>query len=192
MVKDRVTKALEQGFEKFLWNSRFVVLLAVVSSMLSSMILFVIATFDVFELINKVFKYMTLTSSERTAEVYEEFHGNVVGHIIGAIDDYLLATVLFIFALGLYELFISKIEEAETEAATSSRILLIHSLDDLKDRLAKVILMILIVTFFKNVIHTTFSEPLNILYLGVGILFVALSLCFTNKSSEAKEPGNAA
>ena len=140
---------------------------------------------------DKVFKYMTLSGSERTVAAYEEFHGDVVGHIIGAIDDYLLATVLFIFALGLYELFISKIDEAEAEAATSSRILLIHSLDDLKDRLAKVILMILIVTFFKNVIHTTFSEPLNILYLGVGILFVALSLFFTHKGSEAKERGNA-
>ena len=189
MVKDRVTKALEQGFEKFLWNSRFVVLLAVVSSMLSSMILFVVATFDVFELINKVFKYVTLTSSERTAEAYEEFHGNVVGHIIGAIDDYLLATVLFIFALGLYELFISKIEEAEAEAETSSRILLIHSLDDLKDRLAKVVLMILIVTFFKNVIHTTFENALNILYLGVGILFVALAVFFTQKGGEGKGKG---
>jgi len=109
-----------------------------------------------------------------------------VGHIIGAIDDYLLATVLFIFALGLYELFISKIEEAEAEAETSSRILLIHSLDDLKDRLAKVVLMILIVTFFKNVIHTTFDNPLNILYLGVGILFVALALFFTHKGGEGK------
>jgi uncharacterized membrane protein YqhA len=190
-MKERITQAVEQGFEKFLWNSRFIVILAVVASMISSVILFVVATFDVFELIGKVFKYMTLSGGERTVAAYEEFHGDVVGHIIGAIDDYLLATVLFIFALGLYELFISKIDEAEAEAATSSRILLIHSLDDLKDRLAKVILMILIVTFFKNVIHTTFSEPLNILYLGVGILFVALSLFFTHKGSEAKERGNA-
>lgn len=189
-MKERVAKAVEQTFEKFLWNSRFVVLLAVISSMISSMILFVVATVDVFELVNKVFKYVLLPGSERTPAAYEEFHGNVVGHIIGAIDDYLLATVLFIFALGLYELFISKIEEAEAEAETSSRILLIHSLDDLKDRLAKVVLMILIVTFFKNVIHTTFEEPLNILYLGVGILFVALALYFTHKGGDARGKGS--
>lgn len=189
-MRERVAKAVEQSFEKFLWNSRFIVLLAVVSSMISSVILFVVATVDVFELISKVFKYVTLPGSERTPAAYENFHGEVVGHIIGAIDDYLLATVLFIFALGLYELFISKIEEAEAEAATSSRILLIHSLDDLKDRLAKVVLMILIVTFFKNVIHTTFEEPLNILYLGVGILFVALALFFTHKGAEAKGKGS--
>ncbi len=188
-MKERVAKAIEQGFEKFLWNSRFIVLLAVISSMISSVILFVVATVDVFELISKVFRYVTLPGSDRTPAAYEEFHGEVVGHIIGAIDDYLLATVLFIFALGLYELFISKIEEAEAEAETSSRILLIHSLDDLKDRLAKVVLMILIVTFFKNVIHTTFEEPLNILYLGVGILFVALALFFTHKGGEGKGKG---
>lgn len=189
-MKGRVAKAIEQGFEKFLWNSRFIVLLAVVSSMISSVILFVVATVDVFGLINKVFKHMLMPASEQTEAEGETFHGAVVGHIIGAIDDYLLATVLFIFALGLYELFISKIEEAEAESATSSRILVIHSLDDLKDRLGKVVLMILVVTFFKNVIHTTFDEPLNILYLGVGILFVALALYFTHKGGEAKGKGS--
>ena len=185
-MRERVAKAVEHAFEKFLWNSRFIVLLAVVSSMISSVILFVVATVDVFELISKVFKYVAMPGDERTPAAYEAFHGNVVGHIIGAIDDYLLATVLFIFALGLYELFISKIDEAEAEAEASSRILLIHSLDDLKDRLAKVVLMILIVTFFKNVINTTFEEPLNILYLGVGILFIALALYFTHKGAEAR------
>jgi len=62
-----------------------------------------------------------------------------------------------------------------------------QTLDDLKDRLAKVVLMILIVTFFKNVIHTSFSDPLGILYLGLGILFVALALYFTGKSAHAGE-----
>lgn len=186
-MKDSLFKAIEHGFEKFLWNSRFIVLLAVTSSMISSIILFIVATFDVVELIAKVFRYVTGASKAHDGSAYEDFHGEVVGHIIGAVDDYLLATVLFIFALGLYELFISKIEEAEAEAAASSRILLIHSLDDLKDRLAKVVLMILIVTFFKNVIHTTFDNPLNILYLGLGILFVALSLFFTHRGTESKE-----
>jgi uncharacterized membrane protein YqhA len=189
-MRERLAKAVERGFEKFLWNSRFIVLFAVISSMISSVILFVVATVDVFELIQKVFRYVMLPGSDRTADAYEEFHGEVVGHIIGAIDDFLLATVLFIFALGLYELFISKIDEAEREATTSSRILVIHSLDDLKDRLGKVVLMILIVTFFKNVIHTTFDDPLNILYLAVGILFVALALYFTHKGGEAKGQGS--
>jgi len=70
-----------------------------------------------------------------------------VTHVVEIVDGYLLATILLIFSLGLYELFIGKIEKAE-QSETSSSVLLIHRLDDLKNRLAKVILMILIVTVF--------------------------------------------
>lgn len=49
--------------------------------------------------------------------------------------------VMLIFWLGRYELFVSDIDEARATRA-SSRIPVIGSLDDLKDRLAKVILMI--------------------------------------------------
>jgi uncharacterized membrane protein YqhA len=174
---------LEHLFETFLWRSRFIVILAVVSSLVSSVILFVIATVDVGSL---VIKTIGFTMGTGAAGGYDEFHGEVVSHVITAVDDYLLATVLLIFALGLYELFISKIDQAEKETQSSSRILLIKTLDDLKDRLAKVVLMILIVTFFKNVIHTTFENPLNILYLGGGILLVALALYFTYKSGHDK------
>ena len=73
-MKERITQTIEQGFEKFLWNSRFIVILAMVASMISSVILFVVATFDVFELIGKVFKYMTLSGSERTVAAYGPVH----------------------------------------------------------------------------------------------------------------------
>ena len=96
---------------------------------------------------------------------------------LSAIDKVLLDTVLIIFSLGLYELFISKIDQA----IEGSEILLIKNLDDLKNRLGKVILMILIVTFFKHVIRIDYNDPLNILYLAAGILMVALSLYFSHK-----------
>lgn len=174
---------LERVFETFLWKSRYIVVTAVISSLVSAFILFFMATGDVFTLVVKSVRYAVGSSSDHGPEDYEAFHNEVVSHVIGAVDDYLLATVLLIFALGLYELFISKIDQAEEDTQYSSRILLIKNLDDLKDRLAKVILMILIVTFFKNVVHTSFEQPLNIFYLGGGILLVALALFFTYKSS---------
>ena len=174
---------LERIFETFLWKSRFIVVTAVVSSLVSAFILFFMATADVFTLAVKAVRYVIGSSVSHGSDTYEVFHNEVVSHVIGAVDDYLLATVLLIFALGLYELFISKIDQAEEDIRYSSRILLIKNLDDLKDRLAKVILMILIVTFFKNVVHTSFEQPLNIFYLGGGILLVALALFFTYKSS---------
>lgn len=174
---------MERVFENFLWKSRFIVLTAVVASLISSFILFFMATADVFSLVVKSVKYAAGQHASSDPDAYEMFHSDVVSHVIGAVDDYLLATVLLIFALGLYELFISKIDQADEDSRYSSQILLIKSLDDLKDRLAKVVLMILIVTFFKNVVHTSFEQPLNILYLGGGILLVALALYFTYKSS---------
>lgn len=169
---------MEKLFESILWNSRYLVILAVIASLLTAVLLFLMAFFNVgYLLMNSVGYLGDFFSGEITKEMKAVFHADMVGQIISAIDDFLLGTVLIIFSLGLYELFISKIDQA-TEG---SEILLIKNLDDLKNRLAKVILMILIVTFFKNVIRIDYHEPLNILYLAAGILMIALSLYFSHK-----------
>ena len=136
-------------FEKLLWNSRFVVLLAVASSIIGMLLLFLLSAADMLHLASDYIE-MTMFGKD-----YPDFHTRAVSHIITAVDDFLLATVLLIFALGLYELFVDKIEIAHS-TATSSNILVINTLDDLKDRLGKVILMILIVAFFKKVLHVNF------------------------------------
>ncbi len=169
---------IERVFEWILWNSRFVVILAVVSSMLGMLILFALAAEGMFHL---AWEYIQITLFGVPSAA--DFHVEAVGLIISAIDDFLLGTVLLIFALGMYELFISKIDIAENDA-NANNILLIHSLDDLKDRLVKVVLMILVVAFFKNVLHVTFDNPLNILYMGGGILMVSLATYFSHKSGQ--------
>lgn len=168
---------MEKAFEWLLWNSRFVVILAVVSSLLGMLLLFLLAAENVFLLLWRFFEMVFLGAE------YPDFHVEAVGQIISAVDDFLLGTVLLIFALGLYELFISKIDIARSEEGASN-ILMITSLDDLKDRLAKVVLMILVVAFFKNVLHVSFDNPLNILYMGGGILLVSLATYFTHKAGE--------
>jgi len=106
----------------------------------------------------------------------------IVAHTVGAIDGFLLATILMIFALGLYELFISDIDEAK-ESGQSSKVLVINSLDDLKSKLAKVILMILVVTFFEVSLSMDFTGALDLVYFSLGILMVSLALYFGSKSS---------
>ena len=91
------------------------------------------------------------------------------------IDGYLLAIVLLIFALGLYELFISKIDEAEN-SGNASQVLVIHSLDDLKARLSKVIVMIMIVKFFEHALEMKFHSPLDLLMFAGGISLIGLAL----------------
>jgi uncharacterized membrane protein YqhA len=86
-----------------------------------------------------------------------------------------------IFSLGLYELFISEIDEAQA-SGQSSKVLVINSLDDLKSKLAKVILMILVVTFFEVSLSMSFTGALDLLYFSMGILMVSLALYFGSKS----------
>lgn len=167
----------ERVFEWIIWNSRFVVLLAVVSSLIGMLLLFALATEGMVHLAWQ-FIDVTFLGAE-----HPDFHVEAVGQIISAIDDFLLGTVLLIFALGMYELFISKIDIAEQDE-NANNILLIRSLDDLKERLVKVVLMILVVSFFKDVLHVSFENPLNILYMAGGILMVSLATYFSAKSSK--------
>ncbi|SFV68369.1 membrane protein [hydrothermal vent metagenome] len=157
---------LERFFERILWNSRFFVILAVVSSLLLSITMFVVGFIDVIKII------IHLGSNFDRIEL--------IAHSVAAIDGFLLATILLIFSLGLYELFISKIDEAE-ESQHSSGVLMIKSLDDLKEKLAKVILMVLVVTFFESSLKMSFNTALELIYFAIGILFVSLALYFTNK-----------
>ncbi len=168
---------IERAFEWFLWNSRYIVILAVLSSMIAMVMLFVLAAENMLHL---AWQFIEITFM---GVDYPDFHVEAVGQIISAVDDFLLGTVLLIFSLGLYELFISKIDIAH-EGDQASSILMINTLDDLKDRLVKVVLMILVVAFFKNVLHVTFDNPLNILYMGGGILLVSLATYFTHKSGK--------
>lgn len=174
-------KLLESLFEGALWRSRFVVIFAVVASMVAGFAVFYMSTIDVVFMIEHIAHYADPDLSQAARQT---LHEDTITHIVEVVDGYLLATVMLIFSLGLYELFISDIDEAKGEAR-SSRILLIESLDDLKARLAKVILMILIVTLFQEAIRVKIETPLDLLYLGGSIALVGLAL-YLSHASDAK------
>lgn len=162
---------LIQILERLLWESRLILILAVISSLLASTFLVLLGTYEILILIKKTIFF--------EINNIEYFQKESITKIIGAIDNYLIATVLLIFGLGLYELFISKIQQIE-EDTKSSKILMIHSLDQLKDKIAKVIIMVLIVTFFKYSISQENWNMPNLLLLAVGILLIALSFYLIN------------
>jgi uncharacterized membrane protein YqhA len=177
VLREKRMSGLEKYFEKLLWSSRLMVLAAVVSSLLLSLMLFVITAIDVGSLIVHASDYIGANADVKKALKIE-----MVSHTVGSIDGFLLATILLIFALGLYELFISDIDIAKG-SGQSSKVLVINSLDDLKAKLAKVILMILVVTFFEVSLSMTFVGALDLVYFALGILMVSLALYFGSKSS---------
>lgn len=165
-------KLFETLFEAILWNSRHIVIIAVIASLLTAFTMFFIATVDVWLMVTHLGDYL---SAELVGEPRATFRAGVVTHVVEIIDGYLLAAVMLIFSFGLYELFIHKIDQAE-QSENHSQILLITSLDDLKSRLAKVILMILIVKFFEHALGTSFNSPLELMEFAAGIALIGLAL----------------
>ena len=177
----------EKLFEGALWNSRFVIIAAVIGSLLAGFAIFYMATVDVVYLFSHALHY---ADASLTVEARKALHDSTVTHIVEVVDGYLLATVMLIFSLGLYELFISDIDQAHG-SKSSSKILVINNLDDLKSRLAKVILMILIVTLFEEALNMKLTTPLDLVYLGASIALIALALYLTHASEHDVSKGEA-
>jgi len=167
---------LEDVFEKLLWNSRLVVFVAVIGSLFTAFGMFYLTFVDVYYTLAHLLNYASLDAPARAA-----LKAETVAHVVSSVDGFLLGTIMLIFSLGLYELFISKIDLAK-KSKDSSRILFISSLDDLKDRLAKVIVMILIVMFFEQAIFLKPTGPLELLYYSLAIMLIAAALYFSHKA----------
>ncbi|MEW6766341.1 MAG: YqhA family protein [Pseudomonadota bacterium] len=173
-------KFIETLFEKILWDMRLVVIVAVVVSAILSLAMFYVATVDAFNTVAHLLHYAdpALDAAQKVA-----LRNQTVTHVVEVLDGFLLATILLIFALGLYELFISKIDVAHAGEGASN-VLIINNLDDLKNRLAKVILLILVVKFFEYGINMGFKTPLDLLTFAGGIALIGLALFLSHKAEE--------
>ncbi len=166
---------LERMFESTLWSSRFIIILAVVFGLIGAVVLFVVASVDIFA----TAKYVVTTYLTHAHP--EKFHEDVVGGIIGAVDLYLIGVVMLLFSFGLYELFISDIDAAQDKGDDDHQLLAIHSLDQLKDKISKVIVMVLVVGFFQKVGYTEYNGALDLLYFALSITAVSVGLYFLGK-----------
>jgi uncharacterized membrane protein YqhA len=171
-------KLVQNLFEVLLWNSRLVVLIPVVFSLVLSFGMFIQTTTDVFIVGGKIIGYLN-PALETAARAKLQLE--TISSIVAIIDGYLLASIMFIFALGMYELFVSKISAAEN-SEFAKRLLLIQSLDDLKDRLANVILLILIVKFFQQALKATYANTSDLLILSIGVVLVAMALYLSGRA----------
>jgi len=175
MQKNKLNKnKIEEIFEKCLWNMRFFSMFAVLFSLLSSLLLFIVSSLDVYKAFSLFVSYYFFNNK------IEHFHELIIGKIIASIDLYLIAIVLLIFSFGIYELFISKIDIAQENE--SSGLLKITSLDELKNKITKVIIMVLIVSFFQRILTMEYKTPLEMMYFAVSIFVLSLGLYFLLKN----------
>jgi uncharacterized protein (TIGR00645 family) len=164
---------IERVFEKILWSTRYTVVLAVVFSVLGSIALFVLGSY---EIMVTLFSKLPNLIMGKTHD-----HSELLYKLITAVDLYLIGVVLLIFGFGIYELFISKIDIARKDEAVT--ILEIENLEELKNKIIKVIIMVLIVSFFERIlkISSSFTAPIEMAYFALSILGLSLGVYFIRK-----------
>lgn len=163
----------ENHFEKLLWKLRYIVILSVILSMVASFSLFLIGSWDI---IYSIVYQNPLFNAEVTN------NNDLLFKIISSIDLFLIGIVLLIFGFGVYELFISEIDFAKGKFAEST--LKIKSLDQLKNKIIKVIIIVLIVKFFEKILKLTpqFTNPNDILIFSASILAICLGYFLINRN----------
>lgn len=146
---------------RLLGTSRFLILLAVVGSFIAS------ATIMVYGLLRSVGIIVDLITSLGHGVLLEESFGKtLIGETIVLIDMFLLGTVLFITAAGLYQLFVDI-------RVPLPGWLTIRSLDDLKSLLTGVIIVALLVAFLGSAV--TWKAGTDIIALGLAVAAVVIA-----------------
>lgn len=145
---------------RILAGSRYIVGIGVIGSFLASIVVLIYAGITVLSIIFDVFTHGLFTV---------EGAKHLAVECVEVIDLFLLGAVLYIIALGLYELFID-------ESLPTPAWLVITTFEDLKEKLVGVIIVLLAVTFLAAVVD--WNGSITILYLGlaVGVVLFALAL----------------
>lgn len=168
---DSKLQIVEETIEKVIYSCRFFAILAVWGSLIGSFICFI-----------KGCTYVTASFQE----YFASRSAKVILLLVEAIDIYLLGTVMLVFGMGLYELFISNLDKSKSTSVERSpfqsnlfgmftlkerpRWLEIKTVSGMKTKVGHVIVMLLLIGLFekskKAVIHT----PLDLLCFSASVL----------------------
>nr|ACG25507.1 uncharacterized protein UPF0114 [Zea mays] len=179
---DTKSTAVETTVERVIFDFRFLALLAVAGSLAGSVLCFLNGCVFIKE------AYQVYWSS-----CVKGVHtGQMVLKVVEAIDVYLAGTVMLIFGMGLYGLFISNAPAGvppESDRALSGSSLFgmfalkerpkwmnITSLDELKTKVGHVIVMILLVKMFEKSKMVTIATGLDLLSYSICIFLSSASL----------------
>lgn len=169
----------EETLEKVIYNCRFMALLAVMGSLIGSVLCFI-----------KGCTYVVASYHE-----YFVNQGRGIFMLVEATDLYLLGTVMLVFGMGLYELFISNLDVATSEDTTTRRSNLfglfalkerpkwleIKSVNELKTKLGHVIVMLLLIGLFEKSKKAAILTPTDLLCFSGCVLLSSCCLYLLSK-----------
>jgi uncharacterized membrane protein YqhA len=142
--------------------------------------MFIIGAIKTYHAFNAVF--FEITPSETLSHLKPS--DIATAYLIKSIDAFLIALVLFIFAYGVYSLFLTKENQKLQNNALSW--IKIPNISHLKNILAEVIIIILFVKFLEFVFVSFEQISWEVLYLPASILLLSLGLKFLELRQESK------
>ena len=172
-------KRFELWAERLIWRVRLIAILPVIMSLVSSLVTFILGT-------KEIFKSMLMFAKPDSVKTYL---GELLGSIIGGIDFYLIGIALLIFGYGVYELLISPIDPARDQQELGNGLLDIRSLDQLKEKLVKVLVVALIVAAFKAMLTLPIDSPMSLLSFCGSVLLLAISGWLIAPENKSKQFG---
>lgn len=178
----RLTPSTESSIEKLIFDFRFLALLAVGGSLAGSLLCF----------LNGCVYIVDAYKVYWTSCIKGVHTGQMVLRLVEAIDVYLAGTVMLIFAMGLYGLFISNsplgLAPSVDRAVKGSSLfgmfalkdrpkwMKISSLDELKTKVGHVIVMILLVKMFERSKMVAITTGIDLLSYSICIFLSSASL----------------
>jgi len=171
---------LEARFEKALWRLRLIAILPVFMTALSSFATFILGTRETLYSLNLMV---------RGGGSENQYVAKVLGGFVGGVDLYLVGIALLIFSYGTYEILISAIDAARDGEEGSPRftgVLDVANLDDLKEKLVKVLVVALLVFAFKSMITLPITDGVSLLYYSLALLLLSLSAFLIGRLGHGK------
>lgn len=157
---------------KLLASSRYLIILAVIGSFVAGTVLLIFDVFDTIQLVAQLDDSLKNPAKGGKLLMIEA---------IQLVDLYLVAVVMYLIALGLFELFID-------DRLDLPDWLEIHGINDLKEILISVIMVVMAV-YFLSVVLSWEKGDNSILYLGGGIAVMIFALTyFISQHSKKDKP----
>lgn len=156
---------------------RYISLIAIICSLIGSLLLFFIGARKTYNAIKIIFFDYIPTGSEHLHST-----DNATIYIMKSLDTFLIALALFIFAYGIFTLFISNKNDIEDNGVL--KWISIPNIEHLKTILAKVIIIILFVIFLEVVIENINNLKWEFLIIPISVLLFALGLKFLKFDKE--------
>jgi uncharacterized membrane protein YqhA len=138
---------------RILEKSRYLVLLAVGASLVASAVAFL---WGCWKTIQAIVEIVTTAGKDPAATVSQ----------IALMDKFLIATGLYIFAVGMYELFIGELSMPAW--------LTVHSLHEVKSRLSSIIILVMAIVFLEHLVE--WKDPQGTLYFAIAVAVVTAAL----------------